>query len=34
MLSRRTLPMVLYLGNVSRDDSIAAMPKLKSEEKK
>jgi len=32
MLSRRTLPMVLYLGNVSRDDAIAAMPKLKSGE--
>jgi polysaccharide pyruvyl transferase WcaK-like protein len=32
MLSRRTLPMVLYLGNVSRDDAIAATPKLKSGE--
>jgi hypothetical protein len=32
MVSRRTLPMVLYLGKVSRDDAIAAMPKLKSGE--
>jgi hypothetical protein len=34
MLSRRNLLMVLYLGNVSRDDAIAAMPKVKSEVKK